>query len=337
MKKSFIICLIIFIILFVTYLFKDKDLIVNNEYKEDNITIIYPYFNNINIDTYIDKYLKGLIIEFKNNNKDNMYIDYDYYEDSNEVNLTFYRYVLVDNIIKEYKDIYLIDTSKDIIKKNNTLDVSDYIYDGYNQTFIDKNKPMIALTFDDGPNYNTSKIIDILNKYNVKATFFMLGKNIENNKDIVKKMNDYGMEIGNHTYSHKLLTKLKEEQILNEFKKTNDLVFDIIGKYPTLTRPSYGSTSSKIRKQVTTPIIIWNIDTLDWKYHNSSKIYNEVISKAEDGDIILMHDIYTATSNSLELIIPKLLEKGYQLVTVSELFYYKEIDIKPGKVYGFAK
>ena len=119
-------------------------------------------------------------------------------------NLIFYRYEMIDNIVKEYKDKYLINNNN--INKVKDLDVISYIYDGYSQKVIDKNKPMVALTFDDGPNYNTGKVLDILNKYNVKATFFLLGKNIEDNKEIVKKMNEYGMEIGNHTYSHKLLT-----------------------------------------------------------------------------------------------------------------------------------
>ena len=335
MKKSFIICLIIFIILFIIYIIKDKDKINNYEYNKDNINIIYPYFNNDNIDNYINNYLINTLFNFKINNKNNLFIDYDYYNDMDKTNLTFYRYAIIDNIVKEYKDKYLINNNK--INKVKDLDVINYIYDGYTQKNIDKNKPMIALTFDDGPNYNTGKILDILNKYNVKATFFLLGKNIENNKDIIKKMNGYGMEIGNHTYSHKLLTKLKKDKIKEEFNKTNDLIYSITGKYPTLTRPSYGSTNNKIRKLINTPIIIWDIDTLDWKYHNSNKIYNKVISKVKDGDIILMHDIYSATSNSLELIIPKLLEEGYELVTVSELFYYKEITLEKGKVYGFAK
>ena len=114
-------------------------------------------------------------------------------------------------------------------------------------------------------------------------------------------------------------------------------MFEIISKYPSLTRPSYGSTSSTIRSVIETPIIIWDIDTLDWKYHNSKRIYNKVIDKVRDGDIILMHDIYSATSNSLEMIIPKLLDEGYQLVTVSELFYYKNIELKPKNVYGLAR
>jgi peptidoglycan/xylan/chitin deacetylase (PgdA/CDA1 family) len=319
-------------------MFKDKETIQTKEYKEDYITIVYPFFNNEKIDNYIDNYLKEVINDFqKNNSNSNLYMDYDYLDNSDNVNLTFYKYVTLDNIIKETQDNYIVNINNSAIDKNNTIVTSNYVYDGYYQKIIDKSKPMIALTFDDGPNYNTSKIIDILNKYNVKATFFLLGTNIKGNEDIIRKMASNGMEIGNHTYSHRLLTRLKKEEIEEEFNKTNDLVFEIIGKYPTLTRPSYGSTTNTIRSIVTTPIIIWDVDTLDWKYHNSNKIYSKVIDRVSDGDIILMHDIYSATANSLEMIIPKLLEEGYQLVTVTELFYYKEIELNIGKVYGLAK
>lgn len=337
LKKLFILSLGIFIVLFAIYMFKDKDIVTIREYQEDNIDIVYPFFKNNKINEYINDYLTDNINDFKGNKNTTFYMDYDYFEDGNNINLTFYKYVTRDNVIKETKDMYLINLKDITVSKNMTTVASNYIYDNYYQMFIDKSKPMIALTFDDGPNYNTSKIIDLLNKYNVKATFFLLGKNVYDNQDIVKKMDYYGMEIGNHTYSHKLLVNLSKEQIEGEFSKTDDLIFSIIGKYPTLTRPSYGSTSSKIRSSVDTPIIIWDIDTMDWKYHNSNRIYNKVIDQVSDGDIILMHDIYSATYNSLELIIPELLEKGYQLVTVSELFYYKGITLEDGKVYGLAK
>ena len=196
-------------------------------------------------------------------------------------------------------------------------------YDFYKQEFIDRDRPMIALTFDDGPNYVTLKVLDILEKYNVKATFFVLGCNINNRERIIERMNDLDMEIGNHMYSHKLLSKLSDNTIKKEIKRVDNLVFDIIGKKPNLIRPSYGSYSKKLSTIDNRNIIMWSIDTLDWKYHNSRRIANKVINKVRDGDIILMHDIYNATANSLEIIIPNLLDKGYQFVKVSDLLYYK--------------
>ena len=195
----------------------------------------------------------------------------------------------------------------------------------------------IALTFDDGPNYNTNKVLDILEENNVPATFFVLGNRIKGNENILKRMVSSKMEIGNHTFNHLLLTKYKEDKVKSEINDTSNLIFEVTGKYPTLFRPSYGSCNKMIRSIVDTPIIIWDIDTLDWKYHNSRRISSRVINKVKDGDIVLMHDIYSATANALEIIIPSLKSKGYTFVTVSDLFYYKNIPLEKGKVYGFAR
>ena len=113
--------------------------------------------------------------------------------------------------------------------------------------------------------------------YNIKATFFILGRNIKGNEEIIKKMNKLNMEIGNHMYSHKLLTKLKNEEIINEIKKTDKLIFSITNKKPNLIRPSYGIYNKQIKKIINKPIITWNIDPEDWKYHSSPKIYKKVI------------------------------------------------------------
>lgn len=104
-----------------------------------------------------------------------------------------------------------------------------------------------------------------------------------------------------------------------------------------LLRPSYGSVNNKIKKVANMPIIIWDIDTLDWKYHNSKRITSRVVNKVRDGDIILMHDIYSASLNALSNIIPILQDNGYEFVTIDELFYYKGISLENGKVYGYAR
>ena len=238
-------------------------------------------------------------------------------------------------ILKDFRQID-IDITEGVILNNSRVVDTGIMYDVYNQSIIDIDSPMIALTFDDGPNHNTSRILDILEKYSVKATFFILGANIDGNEKIIKRMNDLGMEIGNHMYSHKLLTRLDNAEILDEVKRVDTLIFDITNEYPTLIRPSYGTFNKRIKEVIDRPIIIWNVDTLDWKYHNSKGIANRVLKSVSDGDIILMHDIYRATANSLEIIIPKLLDDGYQLLTVSELLYYKGINMIDGNVYSNA-
>lgn len=248
--------------------------------------------------------------------------------------LTFYKYFWNDNMVSDGSDSFVIDISNNSVSRINK---TNYEYDVVINRKIDKSKKMIALTFDDGPNYNTSKVIDVLNKYDIKATFFVLGSRAINNKDILKKMADSGMEIGNHTYNHLLLTKYDENKIRSEIEDTSEVIYSATKKRPKLLRPSYGSVNNKIKKVANMPIIIWDIDTLDWKYHNSKRITSRVVNKVRDGDIILMHDIYSASLNALSNIIPILQDNGYEFVTIDELFYYKGISLENGKVYGYAR
>lgn len=299
--------------------------IINKEVFDEDKEINYPFFNNSNIDTYINNYLNDYI------NIDNILLDYDCTYSRGKYYLSFYRYISNNGMIINEKDNFII--------SNNTISKTsfDFEYDFITSNIVSSNKKYIALTFDDGPNYNTNKILDILEKNNVTASFFVLGSRIKGNEYILKRMTNSGMEIGNHTYNHLLLTKYSEDKVREEINSTKNLIFETTGKYPKLLRPSYGSINKIIKKEAGSPIIIWDIDTLDWKYHDSKRISSRVINKVKDGDIILMHDIYSATANALDIIIPKLKEMGYTFVTVSDLFYYKGITLEDGKVYGFAR
>lgn len=306
----------------------DND-VINKEVVSLNYDISYPFFSNDDIDNYISSYLN-----YDSYIDGNVIIDYDIYDNDNLYYLTFYKYFWNDNMVSDGSDSFVIDTSNNSVSRINK---TNYEYDVVINRKIDKSKKMIALTFDDGPNYNTSKVIDVLNKYDIKATFFVLGSRAINNKDILKKMADSGMEIGNHTYNHLLLTKYDENKIRSEIEDTSEVIYSATKKRPKLLRPSYGSVNNKIKKVANMPIIIWDIDTLDWKYHNSKRITSRVVNKVRDGDIILMHDIYSASLNALSNIIPILQGNGYEFVTIDELFYYKGISLENGKVYGYAR
>ena len=338
MKKYVLIVISTIILVAVLLYFYDaREEVLNREYIDDknNIHIEYPYFNDRIIDGYINNYLE---LNISDSTDYELFMDYDYTLVNDIVDLYIYTYKEKRNTInKQVKNMEIDLNSSSVVLDKNIKDVLyNYDYDLYSNKLIDRNKPMVALTFDDGPNANTSRVLDILEKYNVKATFFVLGTNIKGYEDTILRMKELGMEIGNHMYSHKLMTRLTEEEITSEIKKVDDLVFDIINRYPTLIRPSYGTSNKRMLKIIDRPVIIWDIDTLDWKYHNSTRISNKILDKVSDGDIVLMHDIYSATANSLEITIPKLLDKGYQLVTVSELFYLKEKELKAGKIYGRA-
>lgn len=306
----------------------DND-VINKEVVSLNYDISYPFFSNDDIDNYISDYLN-----YDSYIDGNTIIDYDIYDNDNLYYLTFYKYFWNDNMVSDGSDSFVIDTSNNSVSRINK---TNYEYDVVINRKIDKSKKMIALTFDDGPNYNTSKVIDVLNKYDIRATFFVLGSRAINNKDILKKMADSGMEIGNHTYNHLLLTKYDENKIRSEIEDTSEVIYSATKKKPKLLRPSYGSVNNKIKKVANMPIIIWDIDTLDWKYHNSKRITSRVVNKVRDGDIILMHDIYSASLNALSNIIPILQDNGYEFVTIDELFYYKGISLENGKVYGYAR
>jgi len=319
---------VIIISLILLVLEREKN-IENKTMFNDNIDIIYPFFGIEEIDNYITNYLNEYIeIE------EEVLIDYDYIQEDNIYYITFYKYIFSGNKISNNVDGFVINTNNNTITK--TIPV-DYQYDIIQNKVTDDKSKLIALTFDDGPNYNTNKVLEVLEKNNVPATFFILGSKIKGNEYILKKMIEGGNEIGNHTFNHLLLTRYDEDKIEEEINSTSNLIFEVTGIYPNLLRPSYGIVNKKVKEVSNYPIIIWDIDTLDWKYHNSKRIAKRVINKAKDGDIILMHDIYSATANALNIIIPELQAKGYTFVTVSELFYYKGIELEKGKVYGYAR
>lgn len=199
---------------------------------------------------------------------------------------------------------------------------------------IDPSKKMVAITFDDGPGPYTKKIVNCLKKNNSTATFFVVGQNVSSYKSSVKAAYKIGCEIGNHSWNHANLAKLSSSQIKSQMSKTDKQVKKAIGKKTTLMRTPYGSCGGAVKKSVGKPIILWSIDTLDWKTRSKSKTVSCVMNNAKDGDIILMHDIHKPTMNAALTIIPKLRKKGYQLVTVSELAKYRGYKLKKGKTYS---
>lgn len=330
--------IIIFLVLIILFLFVfcsliNKHDVINKIIKKEENTysylINYPYFNNDKVDNYVDNYLSERINTIILDNGD-LFIDYDYNIKDNNIFIKFYEYVTKLNTIKE--NIYEInyDYELDHIIKKRVFEEDNY--DILNYTKSDK---LVAFTFDDGPSYNTIKIVNTLVKYDSKATFFLVGNQVEKYAKTMDVLVKNGMDIGNHTYSHKELTKLRDKEILKEIDLTNEVIYNKTGIKPMFLRPSYGAMNKRIKKLSTMPIIVWNIDTLDWKYHNSNKIKDKILKYVSDGDIILMHDTYVATLNAVEMVIPELKKQGYKIVSVSELFKYKGVKPKLGIGYGY--
>jgi len=204
---------------------------------------------------------------------------------------------------------------------------------------IDPNKPMIALTFDDGPSSSaTTRILNVLEKYNARATFFVVGSRVDSYSYQIKRAYDLKCEIGNHTYNHSTLTKCSASTIKSELSSTDAKVKAITGVSPVIMRPPGGSyKTDTVRNNTAYPIIMWSVDTRDWESRNATSVVNHIKSHAYDGAIILMHDLYDSTATATETIVPWLISQGYQLVTVSEMMEAKGIKMQNGVAYSSAK
>ena len=198
---------------------------------------------------------------------------------------------------------------------------------------IDPNKPMVALTFDDGPGIYTSRLLDCLENNNAKATFFVVGTNAANYQSVMKRAFDLGCEIGNHTYNHPTLTRLSVADIQSQINRTNQYIKKATGSNATVMRPPGGAWNNTVKSAVGLPVILWSIDTRDWETRNAQSTINSVLKNVKDGDIVLMHDIHKQSVDAAEVIIPELVKRGYQLVTVSELAQYRGSGLSSGSVY----
>lgn len=252
---------------------------------------------------------------------------------NNSVNLD--KYYIGKNYLTFYinlsKKEYLIQIPLEDIKFNfvinekNKLDVDNINSIKKEEKTIDINRPLVALTFDDGPSKYTNDILDILKDNGICATFFILGNKVPYGQETLLKMLENGNEIGNHTYNHKWLAHLDEIEIKNQISKTQEVIFEYTRYLPKVFRPSYGDIPKEMRKEINLEVTLWNVDTLDWKLKNKKQIIKRATKNTKDGDIILMHDTYKRTKDALPEIINTLKKKGFQFVTISELNEIKKL------------
>lgn len=186
----------------------------------------------------------------------------------------------------------------------------------------DKELQRVALTFDDGPHpYYTEQLLDGLKERGVHVTFFVTGEHAELHPDIIKRMHDEGHLIGNHTYSHIQLTKSNSEKFKEELVKTSKVIQEITGDEVIYVRPPYGTWDKKFEEELNMIPVLWTVDTLDWCSKSASGIVKKIITKVDDNDIILMHDYYDTSVTAALQAIDRLLEEGYEFVTVDELLF----------------
>ena len=201
---------------------------------------------------------------------------------------------------------------------------------------IDPSKPMVAITFDDGPNPSTTNaMLDALEENYALATFFCLGQNTNYYPEVVQREYELGMEVGTHTYSHVQLTTLGADALDEEIKKAVEANEAAIGVAPTLMRPPYGSADKTVLKAVGSYGLCcmnWSLDTEDWKTKNADDTYKMVMT-ATDGDVVLLHDIHEYNVEAVQRFVPDLIEEGFQLVTVSELYANRGETLDPGTIH----
>ena len=210
-----------------------------------------------------------------------------------------------------------------------TKGVNDYFFKDDGTYDPSQKRPMLALTFDDGPGQYTDELLDCLEQNNAHATFFMLGKNVSAYPDAPKRMLELGCEIGSHSWDHTQLTTIDLDAVAKQFSDTDDALIQACGQAASVARAPYGDGNSDIYNTVNKPFFMWSLDTEDWKLMDADADYSAVMNgDLTDGSIILMHDIHEPSVKAALRLIPDLIAKGYKLVTVSEMAEAKNVTLQ---------
>lgn len=221
--------------------------------------------------------------------------------------------------LKEQYSIFKTNDPNIVVSRGRTIDIS---------------KPMLALTYDDGPRTDVgARLMNVFEQYGQRTTFFMVGNRVPSRADEVRRMAADGHEVANHSYDHVYLNKVGAETIHNQVNACNDIIEQTCGIRPRIMRLPGGNKNSTVLANINMPIILWNIDTRDWSHRNTQTTIDSIIGKVKDGDIVLMHELYESTAAASEYVVPQLVSQGFQLVTVSELAELKGKTLAGGGVY----
>ena len=250
---------------------------------------------------------------------------------ANEVIIYFYDYDIKPAIKEDISIKVNYNEVKEYIDFTCKLDKMYVNENGYN---YDSNKKTVALTFDDGPSgAKTKQILKLLEQNKAHATFFMVGNKMLGDKKTVLEVYNSGNEIGSHTYAHGNLTRQTADERALALTKTDEIYKNITGDTIDLLRPPYGAYKRELLSELNYSVILWNIDTEDWRYNDVDRIVNTVLDNLSDGSIILMHDSYNRTIEAVDKLLPILYSKGYQVVSVSELAKIKGVNLERNTSY----
>lgn len=316
---------------FISYLYKDN----NNYY----LSKIYDY--NTGKELELEEFIKeDKILKYNEKINELIFLKYpkfianklikdeikkSYIFRDNELVIYFNDY----NIVPKVNEILYLKVNYNEIKNYlNFSFIIDTDYENESGYKYTNAKKSIAITFDDSPNKGkTNKILEHLKDNHFHATFFVVGEKCLNNEDILLSIKSNGNEIGSHSYSHQNIKNLSDSELINDFNKVNNIYKRLFNESIKYLRPPYGSYRKEQINILNVPFILWSLDTLDWKYRNSSHLINYVLDNVSDGDIILFHDSYNSTVDAIEELLPLLYSKGYQVMSVSELAKLKGIEI----------
>lgn len=214
---------------------------------------------------------------------------------------------------------------------------NDYLPSVYLAQGVNPNDKLVALTFDDGPHKtNTPRLLEIFDKYDAKATFFLLGELIPKNPDIVKSMLDKGHQVANHSYDHQSFSKIGLQATKDQIARTNEEIFKATGYRENFyVRPPYGALNEEVRQGAGVTFAFWSVDTEDWRSRNAATVCNVTEKSTRDGSIVLMHDIHATTIDSLDCVLSTLQKQGYKFVTMQELLEARGYEVKEGQKYFY--
>ena len=316
---------------FISYLYKDSS--------DNYIGKIYDYDSNKEL-LITDLIKEDKLEEYNNKIKELIYLKYPkFISDVLVLDETDKSYLFRDNELIIYFNNYVIEPEvlETLYLKVNYNEIKDYlnflvIYDSDYEN--ESAKKSIAFTFDDSPNKNKTNVIleELKNNY-AHATFFVVGSKAIYNKDLLISIKNMGNEIGSHTYNHANMGKMTDEEILNDYETMNNLYKNLFKTDLKYIRPPYGVIKKNQLDLIPTSYILWSLDTNDWRYRNSDYLVNYVLENVQDGDIILFHDSYDSTVDAIKKLLPLLYSKGYQVMSVSELFDLKKISIQNNQIY----
>lgn len=315
---------------------EDKLIDITHFFKDDKSFNELYKLTHYYVKDYFDKNNKSFDENWIRKGTEPKLENYSYFTFTNQgIQIIFKPYQVAPYSEGEIKIIIPYDDLKGVIKDkyltNKSVKKEDKLIPEVRDSSKYKDKKLLAFTFDDGPNTETTKILlDSLNKYDAKVTFFILGNRINRHSEILKRAYLEGNQIGSHTYNHRNLKILSNESALNEINSTNMAIKSVIGVNPSIIRPPYGNINYNIDMKM--PTILWNIDTLDWKYKDKNIVADKIVEKAHDGAIILLHDIYKSSVEGALLAMERLKDE-YYFVTIEEMAILKNKKLENNQKY----